>query len=180
MRGVNKVILIGSLGDEPIMKTTNGGKNVAQLSVATNEQHKDQNGQYAEVAEWHRVVLWDKLADIAKQYLHKGTQVYLEGRLRTRKYTDKNGVDRYITEVVANSLIMLGGKKDGNSAAPSYPYGQNNSGGIKPMYDEFGRPLSNNNNNNGYGQAPAQGYTAPPPVQNTQAANQEFQNDIPF
>lgn len=113
-RGINKVILVGSLGADPDIKYTGDGKAIANLSVATNEEWKDKNtGQKQEKTEWHRVVIFGKLAEIAGQYLTKGSQVYLEGKLQTRKWQDKNtGQDRYTTEVVVDfngNMQMLGG-----------------------------------------------------------------------
>ncbi|MGN0909268.1 MAG: single-stranded DNA-binding protein, partial [Succinivibrio sp.] len=94
-RGVNKVILIGNLGDEPTIRTTSTGKSVATISMVTNESRRNaETGEYTEFAEWHHVVLWGKLADVAKQYLHKGSQVYIEGKLRTRSYMDKQNQKR--------------------------------------------------------------------------------------
>jgi single-strand DNA-binding protein len=117
MRGINKVILVGTLGQDPELKKTNSGTAVCQLSVATNEKWKDKNtGEQKESTEWHRVVLWQRLAEIAAQYLTKGSQVYIEGKLQTRKWQDKEGQDRYTTEIVGSELQMLGGK--GQQQAP--------------------------------------------------------------
>lgn len=114
-RGVNKVILIGNLGDEPSFRTTNSGTAVVNISMVTNEMRRNiETGQQTELAEWHRVVMWGKLAEIAHQWLHKGSQIYIEGKLRTRSYTDKQNIKRTITEIVADEMQMLGSK---NSAA---------------------------------------------------------------
>lgn len=108
-RGVNKVILIGNLGDEPLCRTTHGGCSVTNISMVTNEVRRNiDTGALTEYAEWHRVVMWGKLADIAKQYLHKGSQIYIEGKLRTRSFLDKQGQKRSVTEVVADEMQMLG------------------------------------------------------------------------
>ena len=114
-RGINKVILVGNLGADPETRfTQGGGTQVANLRVATSETWKDkQTGQTQERTEWHRVVLFGRLAEIAGEYLKKGQQVYLEGSLRTNKYTDKEGVERYSTDIVASELQMLGGKREG-------------------------------------------------------------------
>ena len=109
-RGINKVILVGRLGQDPDVRYTASGSAVTTISIATSESWKDRNtGQQQERTEWHRVVFFGRLAEIAGQYLKKGSQVYVEGSLRTNKYTDKNGIERYSTDVNANELQMLGG-----------------------------------------------------------------------
>ena len=116
MSGVNKIILVGILGRDPEVKYTTSGSAVVNLSLATSETWKDKNsGEKQERTEWHRVVIFGKLADIAAQYLKKGSQCYLEGKLQTRKWQDKDGQDRYTTEIVANEMQMLGGKREGES-----------------------------------------------------------------
>ena len=119
-RGVNKVILIGNLGADPELRYTPSGAAVATLSVATNEVWKDNDGNQQQRTEWHRVILWRKLAEVAGQYLSKGSQVYIEGRLRTRSWEDKDGVKRYTTEIIGNNMQMLG-KKDANGPVPDAP-----------------------------------------------------------
>ena len=104
---LNKVILIGNLGAEPELRYTNGGTVVATFSLATSERWKDAAGKTQESTEWHRSVAWGKLAEICNQYLHKGSRVYIEGKLQTRKWQDRDGSDRYITEVVAREMKML-------------------------------------------------------------------------
>lgn len=117
-RGVNKVILLGNLGQDPDARVMQTGKPVTTLSIATSETWRDkQTGEAKEQTEWHKVVLYDRLAEVAKDYLRKGSKVYVEGRLRTRKWQDKNGQDRYTTEILANELQMLDGKRDGQPAA---------------------------------------------------------------
>lgn len=111
-RGINKVILVGNLGADPELRYTPGGAAVATFSVATSESWKDKDGNTQERTEWHRIVVWNKLAEIAGEYLKKGSQVYLEGRLTTRNWQDKDGVKRYMTEVVAQNFLMLGRKAD--------------------------------------------------------------------
>jgi single-strand DNA-binding protein len=109
-RGVNKVILIGTLGADPETRYSAGGAAITKIRIATNESWTDkQTGQKQERTEWHRVTFFGKLADIAGEYLKKGRQVYVEGSLRTDKYTDKDGVDRYSTDVIANEMQLLGG-----------------------------------------------------------------------
>lgn len=110
MRGVNKVILIGNLGRDPEIRYTKDGRAVATLNIATTETWNDQSGQRQERTEWHRVVLWGKQAEVAKEYLAKGRQVYIEGKLQTRSWDDREGNKRYTTEVRADQMIMLGGR----------------------------------------------------------------------
>jgi single-strand DNA-binding protein len=113
MRGVNKVILIGSIGNDPEVKYLPDGSAVTNISVATSDSWKDKNsGQLQQRTEWHRVVFFKKLAEIAGEYLRKGSKVYIEGSLRTRKWQDKDGAERYSTEVVADQMQMLDGKDD--------------------------------------------------------------------
>ncbi|GIX22335.1 MAG: hypothetical protein KatS3mg121_1118 [Gammaproteobacteria bacterium] len=122
-RGVNKVILIGHLGADPEVKYMPSGSPVANLSIATTEGWKDrQTGERQERTEWHRVVLFARLAEIAGEYLRKGSQVYIEGRLQTRKWQDKNGQDRYTTEIIATDMQMLGGR---GAAADNGPVERN-------------------------------------------------------
>ncbi len=110
-RGVNKVILIGHLGQDPQSRAMPSGKAVVNLRVATSEQWRDkQTGENKEATEWHNVVMFDRLAEIAAEYLRKGSQIYVEGRIRTRKWQDKEGHDRYSTEIIANEMNMLGGR----------------------------------------------------------------------
>ncbi|VVB51613.1 Single-stranded DNA-binding protein [uncultured archaeon] len=112
---VNKVILVGRLGKDPEVRYTNGGKAVANFSMATDETWKDRNGEKQQKTEWHKVVAWEKLAEIIQKYVVKGQLVYIEGKLQTRKWQDKDGKDRYSTEIVADTLRMLGKGSGGNS-----------------------------------------------------------------
>jgi single-strand DNA-binding protein len=117
-RGVNKVILIGNLGQDPETRTTPGGTTVTNIRIATSESWRDKtSGEMKEQTEWHGIVLWNKLGEIAAEYLKKGSQVYIEGRLQTRKWQDKQGNDRYTTEVVASEMQMLGGRGGGGGAS---------------------------------------------------------------
>ena len=117
-RGVNKAIILGSLGQDPDIRYTAGGAAVANISIATNEQWKDkESGEMQERTEWHRVVFFGRLAEIVGEYLRKGSQVYVEGRIQTRKWQDKEGKDRYTTEIVANEMQMLGSKSGGTTAS---------------------------------------------------------------
>ena len=177
-RGVNKVILVGSLGNDPEVKYLPSGDAVCTISVATNESWKDkQTGQPQERTEWHRVVAFSRLAEIMGEYLRKGSQVYIEGKLQTRKWQAKDGQDRYTTEIRANEMQMLGGRPTGNANA---------SGGYQ---NQNSAPMQNN-------QAPSQGgnggYNKPAPQKNsptpssqpaTQGQGQgfnDFDDDIPF
>lgn len=120
MASVNKVILIGNLGADPEMRYLPNGDPVATLRLATTDTWKDkQTGEKKEATEWHRVVLWRKLGEIAGQYLKKGAQVYIEGSLKTRKWQDKEGVDRYTTEIVGDTMKMLGSRPAGGDSAPA-------------------------------------------------------------
>lgn len=111
MAGVNKVILIGNLGKDPEVRHLESGVMVANFTLATTESYKDRNtGERRQVTEWHNIVLWRGLAEVADNYLKKGNQVYLEGKLRTRSWTDKDGNTRYTTEVIADNMTMLGGR----------------------------------------------------------------------
>jgi single-strand DNA-binding protein len=107
--GVNKVILVGYLGADPDMRYTPSGQGVCEMRLATSESWNDKNGQRQERTEWHRIVVWGKRAEICSKYLAKGRQVYVEGRIQTRSYDDKEGNKRYITEIIANDVQFLGG-----------------------------------------------------------------------
>lgn len=119
-RGVNKVILIGNLGGDPETKYMPSGNAATNLTIATSESWKDkQTGQQQERTEWHRVVFFNRLAEIAGEYLRKGSKIYIEGSLRTRKWKDKQGADRYTTEIVASELQMLDSRNDSQSSGPA-------------------------------------------------------------
>ena len=118
MASVNKVILIGNLGRDPETRYMPDGGAITNISVATTEAWKDKNGEKQEKTEWHRVAFFGKLAEIAGEYLKKGSQVYVEGRLQTRKWQDKDGADKYTTEIVANAMQMLGSRQGMGAAAP--------------------------------------------------------------
>ncbi|MCW4149815.1 single-stranded DNA-binding protein [Halomonas sp. 18H] len=183
-RGINKVILIGNLGQDPEVRFTASGSAVANLNLATTDTWMDrQSGQRQERTEWHRVVMFNKTAEIAQQYLRKGSKVYIEGRLQTRKWQDQNGQDRYSTEVVANDMQMLDGRSDGGQGGGNFGGGQPQQGG------QYGQPA-----NQGGGQpqrapqqpAPHQGgqqqggqqggnYGAPDP-----GSFDDFDDEIPF
>ena len=117
MAGVNKVILIGNLGKDPEVRTLDSGVKVANFSLATTESYKNRNGERVENTEWHNIVLWRGLAEVADTYLKKGNQVYIEGKIRTRSWDDKDGNKRYTTEILADNMTMLGSRQNGT--APS-------------------------------------------------------------
>ena len=139
-RGINKVILLGHLGNDPSVKYMPNGNAVANITIATSESWKDKNtGQQQDRTEWHRVVIFGKLAEIAGQYLKKGSLVYIEGQLQTRKWTDQSGQDRYTTEIVVNhqgTMQMLDRKSDDQSNQQSQQPQQNNQQSY-PTFDDF-------------------------------------------
>jgi single-strand DNA-binding protein len=151
-RGVNKVIIVGNLGQDPETRYMPSGSAVTNFTVATNESWKDkQTGEQKDRTEWHRVAMFNRLAEIAAEYLRKGSQVYIEGKLRTRKWQGQDGNDRYTTEIIADEMQMLGGRGDG---------GGGNFGGSK---------------GGGKGAGSQGGGNAPP-----QAGPDDFDDDIPF
>lgn len=162
-RGVNKVILVGNLGNDPEVRQTPAGVTITTISVATSESWKDkQTGQPQERTEWHRVVFFNRLAEIAGEYLKKGSKVYVEGSLRTRKWQDKEGHDRYTTEITGNEMQMLDSRGTGQGSA-----GQ---GGGLASYDDYPQaaaPRSSAAAQPGGSAAPAGGYP-------------DFDDDIPF
>lgn len=117
MRGVNRVVLIGNLGKDPDMQFLEGNIGVAKFSLATTETYKDRSGKLISQTEWHTVVLWRGLAELAQKYLHKGSLVYIEGRLKTRSWEDKDGNKKFATEVVGDNLIMLDKRNDGSQGS---------------------------------------------------------------
>jgi single-strand DNA-binding protein len=133
MSGINKVIIVGRLGADPEVKTVGSGATVAQLSVATSESWVDKEGQRQEKTEWHRVVVWNKLADLCGKYLSKGRQIYLEGRLHTGSWEDQQGQKRYTTAIVANTIEFLGGSQQ-RGAEPSAG-GFDSNFGPEPSFD---------------------------------------------
>ncbi len=153
-RGVNKAILVGTLGNDPDTRYTATGAAVANISIATNESWKDKGtGELQERTEWHRIVFFNRLAEVVGEYLRKGSQVYVEGRIQTRKWTDKEGIERYSTEIVANEMQMLGGKSSG---------GARKSESTSP-------PPANNHEP-----------SSSPAAQTQTAASDDFDDDIPF
>ena len=133
------MILIGRLGADPEVKTLESGTKVASIRLATTERYKDKNGNQQESTEWHNVVLWRGLADITERYLKKGDQVYIEGRIKTRKWTDQNGTDRYSTDIVANEMTMLGGPGGGSSSGGGQ---QSSAPASSPATNQVNEPSS--------------------------------------
>ena len=127
-RGINKVILIGKLGRDPELRTSHSGAQIANITIATSESWKDkETGDKHEKTEWHRVVFFGKLAEIVGRYLSKGSKIYVEGRLQTRKWQANDGSDRYTTEIVGSGMQMLGGDTRKDTAPPSQPRGQSDN-----------------------------------------------------
>ena len=120
-RSINKVILIGNLGQDPELRYTSAGVAVATFTLATNESWKDQDGNAQERTQWHNLVAWRKLAEICGEYLKKGARIYIEGRLQYRTYDDKNGVKRYVTEIVLDQMMMLDSRNAGHGNGGSVP-----------------------------------------------------------
>jgi len=136
MKGVNKVIIVGNLGQDPEVRYTKSGSAVTNISVATSEKWKDKNtGEDVVKTEWHRIIFFSRLAEIAGEYLRKGSQVYIEGKLQTRKWQDQNNQDRYTTEIVANVLQMLGSNQASNQSQP--PQNQPPQNQQPPEFNDF-------------------------------------------
>lgn len=154
-KGVNKVILVGNLGNDPEVRYMPNGNAVANLSLATSESWKDQQGQQQERTEWHRLTMYRKLAEIAGEYLKKGSQIYVEGKLQTRKWQDNNGQDKYTTEIIVDQMQMLGGGNNNGS--------QVNQGGYQNKRYESHQSKPQQGNHN---QQPQGGY--------------EFDDSVPF
>ena len=154
-RGINKVIIVGNLGQDPETRYMPSGSAVTNFTVATNESWKDkQTGEQKDRTEWHRVAMFNRLAEVAAEYLRKGSQVYIEGKLRTRKWQDKDGQDRYTTEIIADEMQMLGGRGGAGGGGGSFGGG---SGGAQQGGGQQG------------------GGNAPP-----QSGPDDFDDDIPF
>jgi single-strand DNA-binding protein len=154
-RGVNKVILVGNLGNDPEVRYMPNGNAVANLSLATSESWKDQSGEVQERTEWHRLTMYRKLAEIAGEYLKKGSQIYVEGKLQTRKWQDQQGQDRYTTEIIVDQMQMLGGREGGNSGQQGGYQQQGNRQG-------YHNPPQGNGQNRPSSQAGQNGQQKPP------------------
>lgn len=203
-RGVNKVILIGNIGQDPEVRFTPSGSAVANISLATTDNWKDKNtGERQERTEWHRIVMFNRMAEIAQQYVKKGSRLYIEGRLQTRKWQDQNGNDRYSTEIVANDMQLLdskggqqGGQPQGNPGQYQNHGGQGGQqGGYQqqrpPQNPGMAQPAQQYGNHSQYGgqQAPGQGGPQGQPQGGQQANNfgapppgsfDDFDDEIPF
>lgn len=180
-RGVNKVILVGNLGNDPEVRYMPNGNAVANVSLATSESWKDQQGNMQERTEWHKVTMYRRLAEVVGEYLKKGSQIYIEGKLQTRKWQDQQGQDRYTTEIIADQMQMLGGRGEGQ--------GSNQGGGYQQRPQN--QPQGQQGNQGGYQQAPnpnanqrpqnnqqgAQQGNKPPPMAEPDF---DFDDDIPF
>ncbi len=114
-KSLNRVTLIGNLGKDPELRSTPQGRSVTTLTLATTERYKDRNGNWQDITDWHRVVLWDRLAEVACEHLRKGSKVYIEGKLKTRNYEDKQGIVRYVTEVLASNMVMMTVRRNENN-----------------------------------------------------------------
>ncbi|MGB3394605.1 MAG: single-stranded DNA-binding protein [Stenotrophomonas sp.] len=172
-RGINKVILVGNLGNDPDVKYTQSGMAVTRVSLATTSVRNDREGNKQERTEWHRVVFFGKLGEIAGEYLRKGSQVYVEGELRYDKYTGQDGVEKYSTDIVANEMQMLGGRGEGGGGGGGF-------GGDRPQRQQAPRQQGGYGNQDQGGggqrpqrQAPAQQPAAPP-------MDDFADDDIPF
>ncbi|MGX2970652.1 single-stranded DNA-binding protein [Ursidibacter sp. B-7004-1] len=170
MASVNKVIIVGNLGNDPEMRTMPNGEAVANISVATTESWTDKmSGERREITEWHRIVFYRRQAEVVGQYLRKGSQVYVEGRLRTRKWQDQNGQDRYTTEIQGDVLQMLGSRNAQGWEQQSVPSNNYNQGGMNGGYAQ-------NQSNNTPKAQPQQAKPAP----QAEPALNNFDDDIPF
>jgi single-strand DNA-binding protein len=169
MASVNKVILIGNLGRDPETRYTTGGDAITNLNIATSEQWKDKSGEKQERTEWHRVVLFGRQAEIAGEYLKKGRSVYIEGRLQTRKYTDKDGVEKYSTEIVGDRMQLLGSRDGGGGGGGDADFGGEGSRPSGSAGGGSSRPSG------GGGGAGAKGSGAP-----KRSNPDDLDDDIPF
>ena len=191
MRGVNKVILVGTLGKDPETKTFPNGGSLTQFSIATSESWTDKtSGERKEQTEWHRIVLPNRLAEIAQQYLHKGSKVYIEGSLRTRQWTDQNGQERYSTEVRGDSMQMLDSRQQSDQGGNDFNQPRfNNNNAQSGGYQNTGY---NNNNSNGYAQnsnnqgnyagnpQAGNGFNTPKAAPQPATAPADLDDDLPF
>ena len=191
-KGVNKVILVGNLGNDPEVRYMPNGNAVANLSLATSESWKDQQGQVQERTEWHRLTMYRRLAEIAGEYLKKGSQIYVEGKLQTRKWQDQQGQDKYTTEIIVDQMQMLGGRGgEGGGGNGGYQRPQNNQGGYNqaPAQGGYNQAAQqgggqqggyNQNQGGGYNQAPQGGNQGQPKNPPMAEPDFDFDDDIPF
>lgn len=189
-KGVNKVILVGNIGQDPEVRYMPNGNAVANLSLATSESWKDQSGQLQERTEWHRLTMYRRLAEIAGEYLKKGSQIYVEGKLQTRKWQDQQGQDKYTTEIIVDQMQMLGGRGGQSEGGfqgqqqqrPAPPQNQGFQGQQQPQGQSQGQPQYQQQpaqgNQGGFNQAP-QGQNQPKPAPMAEP-DFDFDDDIPF
>ncbi len=171
-RGINKVILVGNLGNDPETKYTQAGMAITRVSLATTSVRKDRDGNQQERTEWHRVVFFGKLGEIAGEYLRKGSQVYVEGELRYDKYTGQDGVEKYSTDIVANEMQMLGGRGEGGGGGGERP-----ARSAAPRQGGGGGGYGGQDQGGGYGQRPQR----QAPAQQSAPPMDDFaDDDIPF
>jgi single-strand DNA-binding protein len=162
-RGINKVILVGNLGKDPEVRYLDENTPVANFSLATSDSYKDRNGNRVDTTEWHNIVLWRGLAKVAEQYLKKGSKVYIEGKLRTRSWDDKDGNKRYTTEIVGDQMVMLDGRNESGAG-----YG----GGYAEQASASGQPAQN---------TPQQASPTPANTGSSgDAGSGEYEDDLPF
>lgn len=166
-RGINKVILVGNLGNDPEVRYSQSGSAITTISVATTENWKDKNGEQQERTEWHRVKFFGRLAEIAGEYLKKGRQVYIEGSLRTEKYTDKSGVEKYSTDIIANEMQMLGSGMGGGEGSDRPQRSAGGGGASRGSYSGGGDRSG----------GASRGGNSPPPSRNDEPFPDD---DIPF
>lgn len=162
MASVNKVILLGNLGRDPETRYTTGGDAVCNLNIATSETWKDKSGEKQEKTEWHRVVLFGRTAEIAGEYLKKGRSVYIEGRLQTKKYTDKDGVEKFSTEIVGDRMQLIGGAREGGGGDAEFSAPSSGGGGRRES------------------SAPSGGGGGGKPAGGAKKNVDDFDDDIPF
>jgi single-strand DNA-binding protein len=175
MASVNKVIIVGNLGRDPEMRYMPSGDAIANIAVATSYKSKDRNtGEQKELTEWHRISFFDRLAEIAGEYLKKGSSVYVEGRLQTRKYTDKDGIERYATDVIAENMQMLGSRSGGDDGAGDH------HGGYEPQQRPAQRPAPAARPQPRQGTGGGAGGAPPNPGPRPNSGNFEDMDDIPF
>ncbi|MFC6996204.1 single-stranded DNA-binding protein [Rufibacter roseus] len=167
MASINKVILIGNLGKDPEVRHLEGGVAVARFPLATSETFKDKNGERQERTEWHNIVLWRGLAEVSEKYLRKGQSVYIEGKIRSNNYTDKDGIQRYSTEIVADNMTMLGGRSEGGQG------GENGGGNYSNSGNNGGGGYSNTSSGGNSSNAPKSGASKP-------ATFEDEPDDLPF
>ena len=192
MRGVNKVILVGTLGKDPETKTFGNGGSLTQFSIATSDSWTDKNtGEKKEQTEWHRIVLSNRLGEIAQQYLRKGSKVYIEGSLKTRQWTDQNGQERYSTEIRGDQMQMLDSPRGDNQSNYNQGGYNQNQQGFSQNQGGYGGQNSQgfNQNQGGFGGKNTQGFNQnskpnngqkPPQNQNIPNKNNDLDDDLPF